>query len=86
MLDLSPQELRIVLAVMACERAEGGFPSRNAIKSMAKYGSDNLPSVLVELDWLEPAGKDRNVTLYRATARAWAELGFERPAVTTEAA
>jgi hypothetical protein len=84
-LDLSPQELRIVVAVMACERAEGGFPNRNAIKSMAKYGSDNLPSILVELDWLEPAGKDKNVTLYRATRRAWIELGFARPAATEAA-
>lgn len=79
LLDLSPQELQIVVAVMACERSERGFPDRNAIKQIAKYGSDNLPSVLVELDWLEPAGKSGRLVLYRATRRAWSELGFERP-------
>jgi hypothetical protein len=77
-LGLSPQELGIVLAVMACERSERGFPDRNAIKQMAKYGSDNLPSVLVELDWLEVAGKSGRLTLYKGSARAWRELGFER--------
>jgi len=78
-LGLSPQELHVVLAVMSCELSEKGFPSRKAIKQISKYSSDNLPSVLVELDWLEPAGKDGTTTLYRATRRAWSELGFERP-------
>lgn len=81
-IDLAPQELRVVLCVMACEIAEKGFPSRNAIKAMARYGSDNLPSTLVELDWLEEAGKDGKTTLYRATKRAWDELEIRRPEAT----
>lgn len=84
-LGLAPQELNVVLAVMACELSEKGFPDRKAIKQIAKHGSDNLTSVLVELDWLEVAGKSGPLVLYRATRRAWSELGFARPAATEAA-
>lgn len=68
-----------MLAVMACEIAENGFPDRKALREIAKYGSDNLPSVLIELDWLAVAGKSGTRSLYKASDRAWTELGFERP-------
>jgi hypothetical protein len=81
-LDLAPQELSTVVAVMACEIAEKGFPSRKPIKQISKFSSDNMTSHLVELDWLEPAGKDGRTTLYRATRSAWAELEFSHPEAT----
>lgn len=76
---LTPAELGVVVAVMACERAEGGYPCRRAIWDVARGGEERLPSQLVTRGWLERAGTVGRVALYRATERAWLELGFPMP-------
>lgn len=76
-LGLNPSELRIVLAAMACERAEFGFPSGDALASVADVSKRNIAN-LVATRWLEKAGKEGRVFFYRAGARAWRELGFSK--------
>ncbi|UOF77345.1 hypothetical protein [Caudoviricetes sp.] len=76
--DITPTELRVVVAVMACERSMGAYPTRAAILKVSGCKSANLPSELTALDWLEFAGWVGRHSLYRATERAWRELGFSR--------
>jgi hypothetical protein len=83
---LTPCEESVVVAVMACERAEHGYPCRRAIEMVAAYGDESLPSRLAGGGWLESIrieGDARNV-VYRATARAWRHFGYEPPSEAEE--
>lgn len=75
---LNPAELRIVLAVMACERAEFGNPSMGAIEEIAGVSKRSVVN-LCGKRWLEKADKEGRVHFYRATRRAWSALGITRP-------
>lgn len=77
---LSWHELQVVVAVMACEVAEGAAPTREAIATISEVDDTSMPSRLAREGWLESAGRVQgNVVAYRATEKAWLGLGFERP-------
>jgi hypothetical protein len=74
---LAPHELAVVVAVLSCEIAEGGFPTREAIADITQCEDTSMPSRLVREGWLERAGKSTgNAVSYRGSDRAWRELGF----------
>lgn len=86
-LGLTETELQIVVATMACERAERGFPTRDAIAQVAPHGDVALVSRLAARGWLERRDGARKLpkgerVTYRATAFAWAALGFEWEPIT----
>jgi|GEM_PF-6119076 len=76
---LQPAAFRVVVAVMACEAAEGGVPSRMAIADVSRCDDTGMPSRLVREGWLERANLVGNVAFYRASEKAWATFGVERP-------
>lgn len=77
--SLEPAAARVVLAAMACERAEGGYATRAALVAVADVGDRALPARLSKGRWLEVVDiTPEGWVVYRATDRAWTELGFER--------
>lgn len=78
-LGITPMELCVVVAVMACERAEDGYPCKRAIADLVPHSTDAVPSRLVGLGWLERAGMDGLLALYRATDWAYEALGEYKP-------
>jgi hypothetical protein len=76
---LAPHELAVVVAVMSCEIAEGGYPTREAIADITQVDDTSMPSRLVRDGWLERAGSaGGNAVAYRASEKAWRELGVVR--------
>lgn len=49
---LTMAELHVLVAVAACESAEGGFPTRAAVQQVTRRGRSNLPSELVAAGFL----------------------------------
>lgn len=76
-LGVTPSELAVLVAVASCERAEGGYPTREAIWAVVGSGRTNLASQLCARGLLRQVDRtSERLAVYGLTERARELLGL----------
>ncbi len=78
-LGLTMAELEVVVAVAACWRAHGGYPTWDAIRATTRGGRTKLVSDLTAAGILRQVGRFGHYALYGITEAAAELLGIEPP-------
>lgn len=79
-LGITMAELRTLVAVAACERAEGAYPTREAIQQVTGGGRTNLCSELCAVGLLRQVERTaERLAVYGLTDAARKLLGLEQP-------
>jgi len=68
-------EVRVLVSVVSCIRAEGGYPTREAMRAIHKAAESGIVTHLCSAGWLEKLRPGAGLVVYRATEKTWRLLG-----------